>query len=60
MLDCNVGSVVDIVFVLDFFGSIIKLNFDKMINFVKDMVWSFDVGLNKICVGLEMFSSCFY
>ncbi|XP_061197993.1 uncharacterized protein LOC133206079 [Saccostrea echinata] len=55
--NCNAGSVADIVFVLDSSGSIRKPNFDKMINFVKDMVRNFDIGPNKIRIGVETFSS---
>ncbi|CAC5419109.1 COL6A [Mytilus coruscus] len=53
--DC--GTVADIVFTLDSSGSVGKANFDKMLAFVKTMVKGFNVGQNKIRIGIQTFSN---
>lgn len=53
--DC--GAVADIIFNLDSSGSVGKANYDKMLEFVKNMVKNFNIAGNKIRVGLSIFSS---
>lgn len=46
----------DIVFILDSSGSIGQTNYNKMLSFVRDVTSKFDIGPNKIQVGVEIFS----
>ena len=50
----------DIVFILDSSGSIGQANYNKMLNFVRDVTSKFDVGQNKVRVGVEIFSDRSY
>ncbi|KAK3591356.1 hypothetical protein CHS0354_040317 [Potamilus streckersoni] len=50
----------DIVFVLDSSGSIGSTNYQKMLEFVKNVVQKFDIGADKIRVGTEIFSDRTY
>ncbi|KAL3859113.1 hypothetical protein ACJMK2_009345 [Sinanodonta woodiana] len=50
----------DIVFVLDSSGSIGSTNYQKMLEFVKNVVQKFDIGDDKIRVGTEIFSDRTY
>ena len=50
----------DIAFILDSSGSIGQTNYNKMLDFVKDVVNQFDIGSNKIRVATEIFSDRTY
>ena len=47
----------DVVFILDASGSVGSGNFQLMLQFVRDLVDTFDVGSSKIRVGVQKYSS---
>lgn len=52
----------DVVFIIDGLGSIElfgKGNFKKVLDFVKDFIWKFDVFKEGIYVGIVFYSSKF-
>ncbi|GAB1606677.1 type VI, alpha, partial [Argonauta hians] len=53
---CN-QSMADIVFLLDSSGSVGASNFQKMLQFVENMVNGFDVGKDSVRIGVASFSS---
>ncbi|XP_013410815.1 uncharacterized protein LOC106173996 isoform X2 [Lingula anatina] len=53
----NCGSLADIVFVLDSSGSVGAANFEKVKDFVKDIVNDLDIGANSVRVGVVKFHS---
>lgn len=54
VLECGSG-LLDIVFFFDFFGSEIRLNFQKMFMFVQDFIRQFDIGFKNVQIGVVMF-----
>lgn len=48
--------MVDVVFFVDLFGSIGKGNWGKMLDFLKEMVKVFNVGLNKMYIVVVVYS----
>jgi len=57
LLEFSGGLGTDIIFVIDGSGSQGASNFQKIKHFVRDIVTSFDIGLNKTRVGLINFRS---
>ncbi|CAI9721272.1 type VI, alpha [Octopus vulgaris] len=55
-ITCN-QSMADIVFLLDSSGSVGASNFQKMLQFVKNMVNGFDVGKDTVRIGVSSFSN---
>ena len=54
--DCIYAGA-DMVFVIDSSGSIGSANFEKVRQFVKDVINAFDIGLDKTRVGVVQYSS---
>ncbi|KAK7107194.1 cartilage matrix protein-like [Littorina saxatilis] len=54
---CSGNVQADIVFVMDDSSSVVDVEFEKMKEFVRDQVDVFDIGSNKIRVGVLKFSS---
>ncbi|XP_076472602.1 hemicentin-1-like [Babylonia areolata] len=54
---CTGNVQADMVFVLDASGSVGSSNFQTMLSFVQDLVSGFDIGSNKVRVGVQKFSS---
>ena len=46
-------------FLLDKSGSVKQENFNKMLQFVKDVASNFDIGPNDVQVGVDTFSTSF-
>ena len=58
-LDTGCGGQADIVFLLDKSGSVGQSNFNKMLEFVRDVSSNFDIGPSDVQVGVDTFSSSF-
>ena len=54
------GGQADIVFLLDKSGSVQQTNFNKMMQFVKNVVSDFTLGPNDVQVGVDTFSTSFH
>ena len=59
LLDADCGGKADIVFLLDKSGSVGQSNFNKMLEFVKDVSSNFDIGPNDVQIGVDTFSTSF-
>ena len=59
LLGAGCGGKADIVFLLDKSGSVGQSNFNKMLEFVKDVSSNFDIGPNDVQIGVDTFSSSF-
>ncbi|GFO24025.1 LOW QUALITY PROTEIN: collagen alpha-5(vi) chain [Plakobranchus ocellatus] len=53
------GGQADIVFLLDKSGSVGQANFDKMLQFVKNIANDFNIGPNDVQVGVDTYSTGF-
>ena len=59
LLGAGCGGKADIVFLLDKSGSVGQSNFNKMLEFVKDVSSDFDIGPNDVQIGVDTFSTSF-
>lgn len=57
LISACIAKVADIVFVVDSSGSIGLENFQKVKQFIKDVIMTFDVGLNRTRVALIEYST---
>ena len=53
------GGQADLVFLLDKSGSVGQANFDKMLQFVRNVANDFEIGPNDVQVGVDTFSTGF-
>ena len=59
LLGADCGGKADIVFLLDKSGSVGQSNFNKILEFVKDVSSNFDIGPNDVQIGVDTFSTSF-